>query len=345
VEKRGKLTIMLSQLQRSQLNSVRNVGGDPSVYLSDSELTFLLTVVLTDLTIELPSVLTQYVAKELLYQSFYDVPISTIRDMQSSSDIFQISTFESVIADILKVEPDVFTYFIALGNLHAQRRKYHLILEQQSIPELETVIPRGLLEMGGLPVNVLASWLVWRKFIYDIDNRSAQTTGYLFEPILSLALGGASYGAKNSPIKRGGKSGGRQVDCIVGTDAYEFKMRVTIAASGQGRFAEELSFAEDCQLSGFRPILLVLDPTPSLKLEGLSTKYRAFGGEAYSGNNAWLHLEEKAGKIMSLFIEKYIRKPISIIDGQHAQLLPMKLEHDPSNEIKVSVGNYSFKIR
>jgi hypothetical protein len=33
----------------------------------------------------------------------------------------------------------------------------------------------------------LAEWL------YDIDNRSAQETGYLFEPILAAAIGGIPY--------------------------------------------------------------------------------------------------------------------------------------------------------
>jgi hypothetical protein len=100
----------------------------------------------------------------------------------------------------------------------------------------------------------------------DIDNRSAQETGYLFEPILAAAISGIPFAAAKSPIKRtDNPRQGRQVDCLDGKLAYEFKMRVTIAASGQGRFQEELAFARDCYHSGYIPVLLVLDPTPSAR--------------------------------------------------------------------------------
>ena len=71
--------------------------------------------------------------------------------------------------------------------------------------------------------------------MFDIDNRAGQETGYLFEPIIAHCIGGVSFGATNSPIKRIGGKGGRQVDCLreeIKT-AYEVKVRVTIAASGQ----------------------------------------------------------------------------------------------------------------
>lgn len=60
-------------------------------------------------------------------------------------------------------------------------------------------------------------------------------------------------------------------------------MRVTIAASGQGRFKEELDFAQDCFNSGYTPILLVLDPTPSTRLNELQAAYRKYQGDAYVG--------------------------------------------------------------
>ena len=55
---------------------------------------------------------------------------------------------------------------------------------------MNQVGPRSLLEFGGLQDSLLASWIVWRKWIYDIDNRAAQETGYLFEPVLASCLGG-----------------------------------------------------------------------------------------------------------------------------------------------------------
>jgi hypothetical protein len=197
-----------------------------------------------------------------------------------------------------------------------------------------------------MPSDELASWLLWRKFAYDIDNRAAQTTGYLFEPILAASIGGIPFSARKSPVRRGGKGRGRQVDCLVNKDAYEFKMRVTIAASGQGRFAEELSFAEDCELSGFRPILLVLDPTPSSRLNELSAQYREYGGAAYIGDSAWTHLENRAGKTMSQFLRQYVREPISRIDEAHCNLLPVSLDYDPENNIiQIIVGEHHMRLR
>ena len=52
-----------------------------------------------------------------------------------------------------------------------------------------------------------------------------------------------------SPVKRIDDNGnptneGRQIDCYIeeSREVYELKLRVTIAASGQGRFSEEMSF-------------------------------------------------------------------------------------------------------
>ena len=44
--------------------------------------------------------------------------------------------------------------------------------------------PRGLLQYGGMSPKTLAGFLLWRKWIFDIDNRAGQETGYLFEPII-----------------------------------------------------------------------------------------------------------------------------------------------------------------
>ena len=155
------------------------------------------------------------------------------------------------------------------------------------------------------------SWMIWRKWIFDIDNRSAQETGYLFEPILASCLGGESVGARNSPVKRLDASGnptgtGRQIDCYVGEHdlAYEFKLRVTIAASGQGRFAEELSFPKQCAAAGLKPVLFVLDPTPSSRLAELQSAFLQAGGRTFIGEQAWQHMADESGEIMSDCTEK-----------------------------------------
>lgn len=211
---------------------------------------------------------------------------------------------------------------------------------------MEQIVPRCLLEYGLRPSEALASWLVWRKWLYDIDNRSAQETGYLFEPILAATLGGISVSARKSPVRRtNAPRKGRQVDCLTDDKhAYEFKMRVTIAASGQGRFKEELDFAQDCNFSGFTPMLLVLDPTPSARLDDLATEYRQYGGSAYIGDDAWRHLEDKAGVVMAQFVERYIREPLRDVDGSYGNLRSLSLAESGSSII-IEIGAQRFEIK
>lgn len=235
-----------------------------------------------------------------------------------------ISTFDVV--DLLEfgesLDEDFPTYLKCLTELHKRRRKYGLILQRQPLPTMVQVSPRSLMEYGpDFPPEALASWLTWRKFFYDLDNRSAQETGYLFEPILASAIGGAPKSSRERVVRRrADNSKGRQVDCWKvlpdGTAlAYELKLRVTIAASGQGRFAEELSFADDCRQSGAKPVLVVLDPTENNKLTELQAAFRRHGGEAYIGDDAWSHLADEAGPTMAKFIERYVRRPLSEISA------------------------------
>ncbi|RMM36006.1 hypothetical protein [Pseudomonas syringae group genomosp. 3] len=253
------------------------------------------------------------------------------------------------------------TYLRCLMELHKRRRKYGMILERQPLPTMVQVSPRALMEYGpDFPTEALASWLTWRKFFYDLDNRSAQETGYLFEPILASAIGGEPMSAKEKVVHRSNDpSKGRQVDCWrVGADgqplAYELKLRVTIAASGQGRFAEELSFAEDCRASGVKPVLVVLDPTENNNLTDLQAAYRRVGGECYVGDDAWRHLEDEAGSTMAAFIEKYVRQPVAeisaferIVDGDPKRRnlvllnLATKLE---GNQLSISLGDFVRRI-
>jgi hypothetical protein len=199
--------------------------------------------------------------------------------------------------------------------------------------------------------SLLASWLVWRKWIFDVDNRAAQETGYLFEPVLASCLGGEAVGSKNSPVKRINESGqptpeGRQVDCYDGVNqlAYEFKLRVTIAASGQGRFAEELSFPRECRAAGLTPVLIVLDPTPSARLHELIRAFVACQGRHYVGADAWAHMDEKAGRTMSVFLERYIRPPLTEMT-KRSEMPPQNLQLSWSaNEICIQGAGASMKI-
>lgn len=250
---------------------------------------------------------------------------------------------------------DFKTYLRCLSELHKRRRKYSLILHAQPMPTMVQVSPRSLIEYGNVEPQALASWLTWRKFFYDLDNRSAQETGYLFEPILAAAIGGEPQGPRTLLVRRtGDESKGRQVDCWK-TDgvnkplAYEFKLRVTIAASGQGRFGEEISFAEDAKNSNAVPVLLVLDPTMNPRLAELQTAYEARGGRAYLGDAAWQHLEAEAGVTMARFIETYVRKPIEAISlfeqqvddegRKRMQLLPMQASYS-DNQLTLRLGDF-----
>jgi hypothetical protein len=216
---------------------------------------------------------------------------------------------------------------------------------------MDQIGPRALLEYGACNTALLANWMVWRKWIYDIDNRSAQETGYLFEPLLASCLGGEPVGSKNSPVKRLDSNGrptnqGRQIDCLVPSNnrTYELKLRVTIAASGQGRFGEELSFAEESQAAGFTPVLLVLDPTPSNRLTELSEKYLACGGAFYHGEEAWMHMEQEAGNVISVFIEKYIKPAIQGIEEIEIDYPKAISLRWSDQEIEISDGASSYII-
>jgi hypothetical protein len=211
---------------------------------------------------------------------------------------------------------DLDSYFFCLLDLHKRRLTCEGILSAQAFPRLEQVGPRAMLQYGQADPAALAVLLTWRKWIYDIDNRAAQLTGYMVEPALVSALGGARFSASASPIRRGDGSGkGRQVDCVVeapeGRWAYEFKIRVTIAASGQGRWGEELSFPREAQAAGYTPVLVVFDGTPNEKLAQLCTAFGDAGGASYTGEAAWEHIEQRSGAVMGFFVDRYLREPLA----------------------------------
>lgn len=322
-------------------------GGDAQVILADDELYALIVIALNDLgwlseslhikAIQLPS--NDYYANALEW-------FETLKIGATGTDIM-----ETLDAAINK-EEDFVLYIDNLSALHRRRIKYRRILSMQPMPTMDQIGPRVLLEFGACDSNLLANWMTWRKWVYDIDNRAAQETGYVFEPIIASCLGGESVGARNSPVKRVDKDGsqttnGRQIDCYVPASniAYEVKLRVTIAASGQGRFGEELSFPFECQAAGIKPILLVLDPTPSNRLDELSRKFIDCGGELYQGEEAWIYMEEKSGKVISVFIEKYIRPAISEIEEIQLTTLEQITLTWEEQEIVISGAGKIYQIK
>ena len=329
----------LDKTTRQLLNKARQLsGGSISIYLEDHELLRICMIVASDLGKS--PLISHMMANEVIASDYYSIPLEWFDRPLSTN-----TQFTDAFLLLQQNIPDFATYFEKLCELHKRRRKFQRILEQQALPQMEQIVPRCLLEFGLRPSETLASWLVWRKWLYDIDNRSAQETGYLFEPILAAAIGGIPCAASKSPVRRvDNPLLSRQVDCLDGKLAYEFKMRVTDAASSQGRFSEELGFALDCHSSGYTPILLVLDPTPSTRLNSLKAEYAKYGGSAFIGNEAWIHLEEKAGEVMGKFIEKYVRTPIREMTNNYTVLHSIQLDSLEAT-ISIKVGKQSFSIR
>lgn len=292
-------------------------SGGAQVVISDGELLSLISMAINDLGWSFEDA--DINAITLPDDAYYRIPLSWF-DEQKNNNITPELILDSL-ASCFNRDNDFGLFIENLSALHRRRIKYRRILSSQPVPDMDQIGPRALLEYGGCDTTLLANWMVWRKWIYDIDNRSAQETGYLFEPILASCLGGEPIGSRNSPVKRLGSDGqsinkGRQIDCFVPASnrTYELKLRVTIAASGQGRFSEELLFPVESQAAGFIPVLLVLDPTPSGRLTELSNKFLQCGGVFYHGEEAWNHIEEEAGDVVSVFIENYIKPVIQNIE-------------------------------
>lgn len=317
----------LTQSQKVLIERTRSAGGSELASgLTDEACTFIVATIARDLN--LPESFPEIAAD---FPEFFQEPDPRKLEIHGSD-------FYVLIERLLGLVPDADTYFACLGALQKSRLKYARILEYQPIPTMDQVGPRALLQYGQMDAKTLAGFLLWRKWIFDIDNRAGQETGYLFEPIIANAIGGEPFGAKKSPIKRhDDKTKGRQVDCIRGKLAYEIKIRVTIAASGQGRWKEELDFPIDCEKSGYRPVLVVLDPTPNPKLNELIAAFKQAGGETHVGDAAWHHLGQAAGRVMSVFLEKYAMVPMQ-------QVLDAAPEELPDITLKMSENTFSILL-
>ena len=324
---------MLSQNQKAILERARALGGgSQGIALTDDQCVGLITVVVRDLGLG-----ESFPGLPLETQSFFDIPPESLQ--VSSFDLFEL--FEQ----LLSLSRDADTYFQCLATLHKSRLKYQRIISTQLIPTLDQVGPRGLLQYGMLPSPELTAILYWRKWMFDIDNRAGQETGYLFEPIIANAIGGVSVSARKSPIRRRNRpSQGRQVDCIKDRLAYEIKLRVTIAASGQGRWQEELDFPQDAVESGFRPVLIVLDPTPNPKLTDLSKAFAGAGGAIYTGDEAWAHLEGEAGGTMARFLETYVRSPLDALLNSAPVDLPDLTLSMQADAVVFNVGTVEYSV-
>lgn len=352
----------LSKLELSKtLTKVMTMGSGTNlpIVMSPSELAKLIAIIYCDTNsqwkiIERSPELWSHINPKC--NDYYSIPLDWFEIATPITSPLHIEILNNAIYDI----PDLLIYLKCLSEIHKRRKKYSKILHSQPMPEMVQISPRVLIEYGQNNPQALASWMTWRKFFYDLDNRAAQETGYLFEPILASALGGEQISAKHKIIRRqNDQTKGRQIDCWKilpdGTNlAYEFKLRVTIAASGQGRFGEEVQFAIDARLSNSIPVLLVLDPTMNHRLDDLKRAYTENGGHAFIGQEAWDHIEAEAGEVMSQFIEKYVRRPIEHISSfesnentkiryAHDQLLSLSVSHT-NGVLSIGLGEHTKKI-
>ncbi len=325
----------LNQSQRSIIEKARSVGASElAVALSDEVCAYLVGIIVRDLG---------YIAK-------FPEMLTDFPDFYFSGDLDTLILpgidFLKLLERLAAFDADAITYFSCLAALHKARLKYLRILKSQPLPTMDQVGPRGLLQFGAMSPRALTGFILWRKWIYDIDNRAAQETGYLFEPIIAHSIGGVPVSSAKSPIRRHrDPKKGRQVDCIRDKKAYEFKIRVTIAASGQGRWQEELDFPLDCRTSGYRPVLVVFDPTENPKLAALVRAFLAQQGEVYIGDAAWTHLGNAAGGTMSKFLENYVRIPIQSLLAEYvnSKFPDLQLKMDESHLV-INVNGEEYAV-
>lgn len=334
---------------RTLYNKARSLtGGSPQVKLSESELYALLLLICRDLKWEPGRIGLPSPALPVPDQYYYVITSDWFECHRNAPNANELQG--SIVAAIA-IEADFGMYFSNLCSLHKRRLKFQKIMSTQPKPTMDQVGTRGLLEYGSYADQFLFNWLVWRKWIFDLDNRSGQETGYLFEPVLTRCLRGEAVDAKSSPVKRIGENGevkkeGRQIDCYVEEEnlAYEFKIRLTIAASGQGRWEEELSFPRECIAAGIKPVLIVLDPTTSTRFVQLSDLFLSLGGLVFVGEEAWRHIEERAGPIMARFVENYIKPALdaaSEFDTSQVQPISMTWTAD---SVVIRIGPTEHRI-
>jgi hypothetical protein len=106
-----------------------------------------------------------------------------------------------------------------------------------------------------------------------------------------------------------------------------------------------LDFPVDCKKSKYTPVLLVLDPTPNLKLNELVKVFQGAGGNAYIGDEAWKHLESVAGSVMSVFIDKYVKAPIKQVLDANPETLPDIALKMTDTLFSISIGGESIMLK
>lgn len=232
---------------------------------------------------------------------FYQMtPEPHLEDAFSASDTLKILKYFS------ETHPDGLKAYALLIEIYKRRLRFAHILSEAHAPSPVDLVHRSLIEFGNDPKQI-SDLLRMRKMVYDIDNRSAQESAYLYMTIMASVLGGQTVTSRNSPIlKNGSNHERRSVDCIAGRRAYDFKARMTEAPSRRARFEDEMSFARDCFTSGYVPVLLVLNQLPGQRPMEMIEVFERYEGEIYIGEHAWEHVRDVAGPVLSKFLDKFV---------------------------------------
>jgi len=155
-------------------------SGDAQVVISNGELASLIYIAVCNLNWSYNDLnITQL---EIPNTDYYQIPLNWF-DSQQNLNI-QPEIIINNLRSCFEKDNDFALFIENLSALHRRRVKYRRILSTQPLPNMDQIGPRVLLEYGGCDITLLANWMLWRKWIYDIDNRSAQETGYLFEPLI-----------------------------------------------------------------------------------------------------------------------------------------------------------------
>lgn len=245
--------------------------------------------------------------------------------------------FGAVYDEAIEKIPDFEQIFECLCEIHKRRVKFARIKAAQVLPDIHELSHRSLLESAAPGMDATSAFMRLRKLLYDQDNRSGQEAAFLFMKVITLILGGKRHTGRTSPIRHySSDMSRRSVDCIVEKDAYDFRARMTEAPSRRARFGDEVAFPRDCNISGYRPILLAFHQLPGERSEELVEAYLRNGGEAHIGPDAWAHLCEKAGPVMTSFIEDYLMARLESFSNAG--------DNDPDITIRIRKGRVSFEL-
>lgn len=97
-----------------------------------------------------------------------------------------------------------------------------------------------------------------------------------------------------------------EIDCLVGTDAFEIKWRD--ATTDGDHITKEHTRMKNVEQAGYKPIRIMFYyplRQQAIKIQGaLETLYKGAGGEYYWGNNAWKYVKDMTGVNLEKILER-----------------------------------------